>query len=253
MFNRAMSAPASPTDSYLICATPRTGSSLLCGLLASTGVGGRPEAYFRQPNEQSWAERWRIVDRSGHFDYADYVRAAITAGSTDNRVFGAKVMWGTLDEVVAKLATVHPKLAGADLELLNQAFGRTRFVFVRRADVVAQAVSWLRAEQTNLWYVGDSGVSGREPEYDLDGIRGFVRMIEEHNAAWRTWFSSFDVQPHEVVYEELIADMSAVTLGILDHLGLPTTGSVTPRHQRQADDINAEWMARYRAEAARLD
>jgi trehalose 2-sulfotransferase len=48
-------------DAYLICATPRTGSSLLCGLLESAGVAGHPESYFRQPDEQSWAERWGIT------------------------------------------------------------------------------------------------------------------------------------------------------------------------------------------------
>jgi len=36
----------------------------------------------------------------------------------------------------------------------------TRFVYLRRADVVAQAVSWLRAEQTGTWYVGGNGEIG---------------------------------------------------------------------------------------------
>ena len=48
-------------DSYLICTTPRTGSTLLCGLMASTTVAGRPESYFREPDEQLWAHNsaWR--------------------------------------------------------------------------------------------------------------------------------------------------------------------------------------------------
>ena len=46
--------------SYLVCATERSGSTLLCELLAGTGVAGRPEEYFeflnatgraRQPRE----------------------------------------------------------------------------------------------------------------------------------------------------------------------------------------------------------
>ena len=32
--------------SYLVCATPRSGSTLLCELLKDTGVAGRPEEYF---------------------------------------------------------------------------------------------------------------------------------------------------------------------------------------------------------------
>ncbi len=36
-----------PHTSYLICSTPRTGSSLLCDALTATGVAGRPEEYFQ--------------------------------------------------------------------------------------------------------------------------------------------------------------------------------------------------------------
>jgi LPS sulfotransferase NodH len=55
-----MSVSVSPgrerIDSYLICATtPRTGSSLLCGLLDSTGIAGHPESYFRRQDEREWA------------------------------------------------------------------------------------------------------------------------------------------------------------------------------------------------------
>ncbi len=84
-------------DSYLICATPRTGSSLLCGLLESTGVAGNSESYFRQPDEHAWAAQWGIASQSGGaLSYADYVRAVLAAGRTENGVFSARIMWGTL-------------------------------------------------------------------------------------------------------------------------------------------------------------
>ena len=34
------------STSYLVCATPRSGSTLLCQGLKATGVAGRPEEYF---------------------------------------------------------------------------------------------------------------------------------------------------------------------------------------------------------------
>jgi LPS sulfotransferase NodH len=243
--------PSAPgrTDSFFVCATPRTGSSLLLGLLESTGVAGRPEAFFREPDELMWAERWQIpLTDSGRFDYADYVRAALAAGTTDNGVFGSKLMWGTLDEVVAKLGNVYPDLTGADLKLLNRVFGRLRFVYVRRDDAVAQAVSWVRAEQTSTWYVGDSGDNGRPPGFDPDRIDALTQTIVDHNAAWERWFAAFDVQPYRVRYEELEADMIGVTLGILDFLGLdlPDGRVILPRHRRQADALNDEWIGRYR-------
>ena len=35
-----------PERSYLVCATPRSGSTLVCHALEETGVAGRPEEYF---------------------------------------------------------------------------------------------------------------------------------------------------------------------------------------------------------------
>jgi LPS sulfotransferase NodH len=241
------------TDSYLICATPRTGSSLLCGLLESTGVAGRPQSYFRQPDEQSWAARWGIVrSLDGAFSYADYLQAALAAGRTENGVFAARIMWGTMGEVVGKLATVHPGPVEADDDLLNRAFGHTRLVHLRRGDVLAQAVSWLRAEQTNVWFDTEQD-EHREPEhephFDFDRIRELVHLIEEHNAAWQAWFASVGIWPHLVLYEELDADPVGVTRGVLDFLGLelPAGREIIAQHRRLADDLNAQWIERYLA------
>lgn len=250
------STHADQLDSYFVCATPRTGSSLLLSLLESTGVAGRPEAYFRAPDEPTWAERWRIPRTAdGGFDYADYVRAALAAGRTDNGVFGAKLMWGTLDEVVDKLGTVYPELRGNDVALLTRAFGRTRFIYLRRDDVLAQAVSWLRAEQTGVWFIDDNGqtddstVTGQVPRYDADGIRHFVETIEEHNAAWEAWFTAWGIQPLVLRYEELDADQVGTTRRVLDFLGLrlPEGRTIRARLRRQADELNQEWIERYRS------
>jgi trehalose 2-sulfotransferase len=245
-----------PTGSYLICATPRTGSSLLCGLLESTGVAGRPESYFRQPDEQTWAAEWGIVDSpDGGFRYADFVAAAVAAGRTENGVFAARVMWGTVDEMVDKLAAVYPDLADDALALLHRAFGHLRFVHVRRQDVLAQAVSWLRAEQTDVWHdTGDPGPERREqtPHFDLVRIEGIMQMIEEHNGAWEQWFASVGVEPYRVLYEDLDADAVGVTRRVLDFLGLevPPGRTIIGRHVRLADEITTQWIDRYRTETA---
>ena len=44
-------------DGYVICGTPRTGSTLLCGLLASTKMAGDPHWFYRRQNIAEWAER----------------------------------------------------------------------------------------------------------------------------------------------------------------------------------------------------
>jgi LPS sulfotransferase NodH len=249
--------PAAAIDSYLICATPRTGSSLLCGLLDSTGVAGHPESYFRPPGEQEYARRWGIVrSPDGTFSYADYVRAAMAEGTTGNGVFAARIMRGTLDELVARLGPLYPDMADvSDLELLNRAFGRTRLVYLRRGDVVAQAVSLLRAEQTEVWHdtvgpdtAGENQEPVREPRFDFGRIEELIREIEEDNLAWQRWFGSVGIRPHRVRYEELEVDPVEMTLGVLGFLGLELAPGrqVVVRHQRLADEINAQWIDSYR-------
>jgi len=255
---RTLVAVTRRTDTYFICATPRTGSSLLLGLLDSTGVAGHPQAYFRSPDEVAWSVRWGIAHTAQHvLDYGDFVRAALAAGRTGNGVFGAKLMWGTHAELTTRLARLHPDLTGDELGLLEREFGtRIRFVQLRRDDVLAQAVSWLRAEQTGVWFIGGkveigggrAAPAGGRPAYDRDAITRIVRTIEEHNAGWEGWFEDYGIEPYRIRYEDLSADPSAVTLRVLDHLGLalPAGRHVTPSHQRQADRLNEEWADRYR-------
>jgi len=235
-------------DSYLICGTPRTGSTLLCGLLRSTGIAGQPESYFRQADESDYAERWRTPrEPDGSFDYLEFVRAAVTAGSSDNGVFAARIMWGTMDRITTRLRDAYVDHSATDLELLRRSLGRTRFVNLCREDVVAQAVSWTRAEQTNYWQDADQAPVRSEPRFDFDAIHGFVRLIHEHESAWRTWFATLDIQPHLVLYEDLVADTSGITRSILEFFGLrlPNDLLITHGYRRQADEINLDWTQRY--------
>jgi LPS sulfotransferase NodH len=66
---------AGPGLSYLICATPRSGSTLLCAALDDTGIAGHPEEHFevlletgrqRQPRDyfqrSNDPEVWALLD-----------------------------------------------------------------------------------------------------------------------------------------------------------------------------------------------
>lgn len=232
--------------SYLLCGTPRTGSTLLCGLLASTGVAGRPESYFREPDEEAWARRLGVPVP---VEPRAFVRAVRAAGSTPNGVFAARVMWGSLARLVDGLDP-GPRTR-SDLEVMAAALGPLRAVHVRRADVVGQAVSWARAEQTGHWQDGDR--SAAEPRFDLGQLDELVRTIGEHEAAWGRWFAAQGVEPYGVTYEEVTADPAGAVRGILGHLGSapPAGWRPAPRERRQADEVNAEWVRRYRAESGR--
>ena len=46
--------------------------------------------------------------------------------------------------------------------MLESVLGDLRFVYLWREDVIAQAVSWARAEQTNLWHTPIDGPDGAQ-------------------------------------------------------------------------------------------
>ena len=232
--------------SYLLCGTPRTGSTFLCSLLASTDVAGRPESYFREPDEQAWAARFGVsVACDGSFDYRAFAAGALRASRTTNGVFAARIMWGTMHLVVDGLRP--GGTAETDLEVLADTFGRLRMVHLQRDDVVGQAVSWARAEQTGYWQRGD--VSTTEPALDLEQVDELVRTIQAHNAAWLSWFAAQGIRPHVVKYDALAADPERTVRSILDHLDVkaPAGWRAASTHPKQADEVNAEWVRRYRS------
>jgi LPS sulfotransferase NodH len=235
-------------DSYLICATPRSGSTLLCGLLESSGVAGHPASYFNRRGLHDYAEAWAITrPRDGRIDEA-YVRAALAAGKTSNGVFGGRIMAETLPELIDDLAAADPGSAATELELLSARLGRLKFVHLRRRDVVAQAVSYAKALQTHYWHPGEAVIpGGGSPHYDEELIGRLVAAIEKHEADWTRWFADNDIVPCEVVYEELSADPLGTAHTVLDYLGLqvPPDRQLVVGHRRQADQVNAEWAAKF--------
>jgi len=47
---------------YIICGTPRSGSTLLCGYLAATGAAGDPDSFFRTQSIDWWARYWGLPE-----------------------------------------------------------------------------------------------------------------------------------------------------------------------------------------------
>jgi LPS sulfotransferase NodH len=221
-----------PTVSYLVCGTNRSGTNLLCGLLKGTGVAGRPEEYFCRGHEQGWAERW------GASEPTEYVRAAIEAGTTPNGVFGAKLVWPQLADLLAKLRVVHGDRWPSERELLERALPDLRFVWIQREDVVAQAVSFSRAIQTNEWTAGDRRHPSVEPRFDFVHVYRLLGEVRRQNRAWQTWFAANRVRPLQLRYADLVEDMEGVTSRLLASLGidLPHGTVVEPQHSKQADE-----------------
>lgn len=247
-------------DSYIICATPRTGSTLLCDLLTSTGVAGAPDSFFMRDVDPHWAGVWGLPDRAGMSDrdHADaYLRAVIRAGRGGTGIFGLRLMRENLDDVTGLIGLVHPGLQ-TDRDRLRAAFGEVLFLHLAREDKLAQAVSLVKAEQTGLWHVAPDGTElerlapPKAPEYDIDRIAARLAEFEAYDAAWTTWFDAQGIIPLRIGYETMSVDPAQTVHRICTALGVDAPAQpLTPGVARLSDAVSAEWMARYRAEARR--
>jgi trehalose 2-sulfotransferase len=249
-------------DGYMICGTPRTGSTLLCNLLSSTPSAGNPDSYFGRAFMADWAREWNLPDpaSTGEDDFSRiYLAAAIRAGKGGTAKFGLRLMRENLEELIAILSRIFPGPA-SDKARLENAFGRLLYVHLSRDDKLAQAISYIKAQQTGLWHIAPDGTEierlapPQEPRYDFTRIRDEVARLEGHDAAWNSWFAAQGITPLRVVYEELEADPAAALQRICEALGIPAPQSheVRPGVARLSDATSEDWARRYRAEVRNM-
>lgn len=212
--------------SYMVCSVPRCGSSLLCELLCNTGVAGAPTEFFDPELMGRFRERWGTSSDDAYIDQL------LRRKTGPNGVFGVKAHWDQVrDGMPDGPAALFPNL---------------HHIYMRRADTLRQAVSWVRAIQTNQW--ASSHDARAEPVFDRAGIAFYVEAIRKQDAAWERYFTERAIRPHVVTYEALVDAPDDTVREVLEFLGVPgphPTASGPIELERQADALTEEWVERY--------
>lgn len=255
-------ATSAATASYLVLATPRSGSTLLGQALNATNLAGDPREHFGH-KMGFWARKW------GTTGVRPFVARLIAERSTDNGVFGSKLLYAHLLHL-EQTARADPEFAAMPFaDVLRALFPDLRFFRITRDDAVRQAISYWKAKETGVWgqeesRAGRTGQSrrrvvkgsrrtGREPAYDYDGIAALLAEIEDGEAGIASFFATSGFTPMHVVYEQFVRDYAGTTRRLLDHLGIvppPDLQIGQPRTVKLADDTSEAWTARFRAEHA---
>jgi LPS sulfotransferase NodH len=269
-------------SAYIVCATPRSGSTLLCELLKDTGVAGVPEEYFEARAETGLpphpgdyldglprtgagvrdntapADPAPYSDLRSVEDYRRHLERSFRLGTTANGIFGTKLMWRNLADLHT-LATQLPELADLDAhELLDRLFARPSYVWMTRRDKVRQAISLWRALQTRTWRLEHPATSTAaiELHYSFEGIDHLRRALSGDDDRWREYLSQHGRQATTVSYEsDLEQNQQATIERVLAHLGVapPAGWRVPVRTYRQADELTEQWVSRYRDDMTALE
>jgi trehalose 2-sulfotransferase len=274
-----------PELSYLICATPRSGSTLLCESLANTGICGKPKEHFevlvetgrpRRPRDyfqrSNDPEVWAFLDdpdfqdvlgeQGGWYgdgpaaaevqkapDFETLRRNAFEQGTTENGVFGTKIMWAYFRDFT-RLARRDGRQNVAPRDIPSAVFPNLRsFIWIRRRDTVRQAISLWKALQTWEWRQDeDTGMQKPKLRFCYPAVDHLKLRIDEHNAGWKKYFLKYGIRPIEIVYEDFVNDHSAATLRLLDRIGVPAPKDfniAAPKMKRQSDSLSEEWIREY--------
>lgn len=144
----------------------------------------------------------------------------------ENGVCAIKVMANQLHGIENNLKHVIKPPPGPQFFRFFKVFENAIWVWLRRDDIVAQAVSRVMAQQTGINHAthGEKHFAGKlmtgyrddynaATRYDYDGILRECTAITLENLVWRQFFKNFRISPITFLYEEIIADPS---LGHLD-------------------------------------
>jgi LPS sulfotransferase NodH len=121
----------------------------------------------------------------GEMDRDGYLDLVFRLGTTPNGVFGAKLMWNNMPDVLEKLWEL-PRFARLDRAATFHALSPNLHVIrLTRRDRVRQAVSWARAAQDGVWVVSEAEPAApvAEPVYDYDFVSGLERLLVEGERA----------------------------------------------------------------------
>ena len=270
-----------PHTSYLICATPRSGSTLLCEALDNTGIAGHPKEYFealketglpRRPKEYfETLENSSVLELLGDYSrledvygeptfwdgagYAQYLTSVLDEGTTPDGVFGAKMMWEYFGDFIDNIRQIPAYREMAVPDILATVFPNLHYIRVTRRDKVRQAVSLWKAIQTWSWQQDEQASpidrhAHKELMFHFEAIDHLVQRITAHDAAWEQFFADAGVQPCTVVYEELAGAYQETALNILQYLHIPVPEGLVfgeRRMKQQADTLSDEWVRRYAA------
>ena len=243
-----------PNLSYTIWFSQRTGSTLLCKALESTGIAGIPNEWLYNPDGQ------KLLSYYNQNNYGDLQAHLWRLGSTPNGVFGVKS--GMYEPYLSHILDMLRQFPGCPqvvyprATIWHHAWPNGRHIFMTRRNKVRLAVSWWKAIQTQEWHREErTGVTTPDlsKTYSFEAIDHLFNECSMREAGIQAFFSEARIAPLTIVYEDFIQAYEETIRQILRFLELDTdvVEVSLPNYTKLADEISEEWVQRYRKEKQR--
>ncbi len=232
--------PRPERNRLIILFTPRSGSSWFGDLLTSTRVLGNPNEFLNQDINAD------IVRRFGARTEVDFLNALETETASGNGVFSMEVIWG------------HIELS--EIDLLGYYRG-AQFAYLRRKDILAQAISLLLATETGVFHnrTGDGETAPTRIAEQLvsadttfTGIRRWWGHFQNYECLTEVQFAIRGIRPLRLYYEDLVADPPGTIARVLELCDMRADAAGPPQssYKPVRSELNDELARLFRTREA---
>lgn len=232
--------PAANTR-FVIWFTPRSGSSWLTDIASQTNRLSRPGECFNPGFVPVMAEKMNAATID------QYIEILLRRRNTHD-VFGCQ------------LTLYHFNVCFPDPSVYMTWFGQAPCFWLIREDIVLQAISLARKQQTKIGHstAADAATLARTDgdfTYDAKQIQHWLKHLTQAETGSERFFKRHGLSPLRLSYERLIVLPPATVVNVMArHIGIPPidAGGLESGHRKIGTDLNADYAARFREEHPRL-
>lgn len=238
----------------LILSTQRSGSTMVCNDIASTGVLGQPNEYFIKP-----IELWHTSKNKA--EIIEAINNISLKSASGNGVQAIKIMSNQIAPIGTILNTINLTSGISNLECFFNYFSEYMVVRVSRNDKVAQAVSRIMAENTGIYHYLDPKKSslklGRSSsrernetgiEYSHELIQKNINDIVDEERLIQHYLETYSITPFNIIYENSVASRSYIN-EIAKRLEVPPISVFADRAIKKVGGaISESWIKRFNQE-----
>jgi LPS sulfotransferase NodH len=256
--NDLLPGGGSAHTTLIIASSPRSGTNMLGSMLRASGQAGVPAEYLGPAVASSFYRRWGVprptlrsrgdalarmligrrrwwvTGKLRPHTVVEYLRRLEGVRTSPNGVFAIKIFPEHVERMRGRW--------GLDVDVLP---GKLEWVYLRREDVVGQAISHVRAMQTREWVSGRRPHDLREPFYDARAIIEHIAVAQRADDFWNREFERSGIEPLRITYSQLVADPQAVVARVLGLVGVDEVPEVRPGTTKQADELSAGFRERF--------
>lgn len=229
---------------YVILAEPRTGSTLLCNILENLGILNHPDEA-----NNNYELEFDIKKNIFKNTTPDVFFHDLLSKNRVNNISGFKFMIKNLE--------LYGKTSNYTLKYLLNSFPKdTKFIWIRRKNLLRQVISFLRAKKSNEWIAYKKDKKKTAKEHKISNIEidsTIIKWIKDNNNFEKV-LKQNNINPLFIYYEDLIDNKKVTIKKILSFLNIELRDmSIKTNLVKQSDEITENIVSNYSGIMKKID